>query len=237
MKIKCIIIDDEPIARKGLRKYIDNIDFLELVGECENALNADTMLKQNPEIDLLLLDINMPKLSGLDFLKTLKNPPMVILTTAYSEYAIEGFKLDVIDYLLKPISFEAFVKAANKAYDFFSLKRKETKKEYFFIKTNNVFIKIFLNDIVYIQGLKDYVHIFTSTNKYITLINLKNIENQLQSDNFLRVHKSYIISKSKVDSIQYNKIKINDISIPIGKSYREVVYNEIIGNKLIRRCI
>lgn len=237
--ITCLIIDDEPIAREGLQGYVDQIPFLKLVGIGKNALEANDLLAKE-SVDLIFLDIQMPQVSGLDFLKSLRHPPSVIFTTAYREYALDGFELDVLDYLVKPISLQRFMKAANKAQEFFKFQKQGGPKNsgdapYFFIKTDRKYIKVYFEDILYVEGLKDYVFIHTPNEKHLVLISLKNVENQLPSDRFMRVHRSYIVALDKVQEMEGNLLKINSAEIPLSKNLRDVVYERLIGQKLWKR--
>jgi DNA-binding LytR/AlgR family response regulator len=195
--MNCVIIDDEPLAREGLASYVREVDFLQLTGTCENPLELIKLL-DHQSIDLIFLDIQMPKMNGIDFLKIMQKPPMVIITTAYPSYALEGFQLNVLDYLLKPITFDRFFKSANKAKDYHRLlnsstqpgaQKAETGENYFFIKCGNKYEKIYFDDILYVEGMQNYVTIFTGKGKYITLLNLKSLEQNLDSKLFIRVHK------------------------------------------------
>ncbi len=234
MKIRSIIVDDEPLAREGLQNYVANISFIQLEGVCENAIQANELLKKGKTIDLMFLDIHMPKISGLDLLKSLKNPPMIIITTAYPNFALDGYALDVLDYLIKPISFERFLKAVNKANDYFLLKnnKQETssvaKTDYFFIKCNNRFEKITVSDLLFIEGLQNYISLQTHNNSYITLMPLKEIEKMLAEDDFIRVHKSYIVATSKIDAIEGNEIIIAKKRIPISREKKDAVIAKIL---------
>lgn len=238
--LKCIIIDDEPLAREGLASYVREVDFLHLTGICENPLELVTRLDQQPA-DLLFLDIQMPKMSGIDFLKIVPNPPMVIITTAFPSYALEGFQLNVLDYLLKPITFDRFFKSANKAKDYHRLLSKsdsqkaETVDDYFFVKCSSKYEKIHFADILYVEGLENYVTIVTDKNKYVTLLNLKSLEQNLASNSFIRVHKSYLVALSKIDSIEGNEIFIQSSRIPISRHYRDQVMTKILTNKIWKK--
>ncbi len=187
MKLNCLIVDDEPIARKGLDEYVKEIDFLHLVGSCENALKAGAFLNES-RIDLILLDIQLPKLSGIEFLKTLKNPPMVIFTTAYSDYALEGYALDIIDYLVKPIPFERFLKAVQKAHDFFELKQRAESNsappDFFFVKCDHKFEKVNYSEVLYVEAMQNYTIIHTTNRKMIAYLTFTGMESQLPSDRF-----------------------------------------------------
>src|SRR5688500_6890124 len=198
MTLNCLIIDDEPLARKGLKEYIADVDFLHLAGEFDNPLKATAALSDQP-VHLLFLDIHMPKISGIDFLKTLQHPPLVILTTAYPQYALEGFDLSVLDYLLKPISFDRFYKAVLKAKDHYQSRQtaaapatqQESRDDYIFIKTDNKLVKIAYRDILFVEALQNYVAIHTQEKKYITYLTFTSIEESLPADRFLKIHKSY----------------------------------------------
>ncbi|MEZ4888784.1 MAG: LytTR family DNA-binding domain-containing protein [Chitinophagales bacterium] len=235
--MQCLIVDDEYLALQLLESYISKIPSLQLIDKCSNALQALEVLR-NQTIDLLFLDIQMPDLTGLELLKTLPHPPMVIFTTAYSDYAIEGYELNVLDYLLKPIAFERFVKAVNKAKTLFTLQNKDISiqnnsitsnepiKNYMMVKADYKNLKVRFEDILYIEGLKEYVSIYTSTGKrIITHSTMKNMESNLPPHQFMRIHKSYIISLPKVEAIVGNMIEINKQEIPIGRSYRSVVFD------------
>ncbi|MCP3931392.1 MAG: response regulator transcription factor [Bacteroidetes bacterium] len=241
MKIKCIIVDDEALARKGLEKYVKEIDFLELKGTCKNALEANSLINQE-KIDLLFLDIEMPMLSGIDFLKSLKHSPKVIFTTAYSEYAIDSFEFDVIDYLVKPISFERFLQASNKAYRSMSnsnspdsLEVEKKEKEFIFIKTDKQLVKVFLHEILFVQAMQNYSRVTTSDTSLLTLIPLKKVNDFLPETDFTQVHKSYIISRSKIDAIVGNQIIIGDYKIPIARSMREEVIGQLVGKRILKK--
>jgi len=239
MKLNCLIIDDEPIARKGLEEHVQEIEFLNCIASCENALKASTYLNEQ-KIDLLYLDIHMPKVTGIDFLKSLKNPPLAILTTAYSDYALEGYTLDVIDYLVKPITFERFLKASQKAMEFFQLKSNATKysasrADYFFVRCDRKFEKVFFRDVSYVEGLQNYAVIHLHDRKLITYITLTSLENQLPKDEFLKVHKSFLISVPHVKAIEGDEIIIGDARIPISRNLREQVTHQILGNRLFKR--
>jgi DNA-binding LytR/AlgR family response regulator len=240
MKLSSIIIDDEPLARKGLREYIQDVDFLELVGEFDNPLKA-TQALTSQQVDLMFLDIHMPKITGIDFLRSLQHPPQVIFTTAYPQYAVEGFDLNVVDYLVKPISFDRFLKAVMKAKDVISKKgivpsSASPAEEYVFIKADNKLVKVFYHDILYIEALQNYVTIHTSNNKkYITYLTFKSMEESLPSDQFIRVHKSYLVSASKIESIEGNCIRIGQHEIPISRTVKEEVLEKLLKGRFLKR--
>lgn len=238
MQLNCLIVDDEPVARKGLEEYVREVEFLNLVGQCENALKATALLSQH-SVDLLFLDIQMPKLTGIDFLKTLKTPPLVIFTTAYSEYALEGYALDVVDYLMKPITFERFLKAAQKAYDLHCLRNSpgndKVGEDHFFVKCDSKFEKIYFSEVTFVEGLQNYAVIHTITRKLITYITMTSLEHQLPKEQFMKVHKSYIVSVPQVKAIEGNEILIGQARIPISRNLKDEVVNHILGNKLFKR--
>jgi len=232
MKIRTIIVEDEPLAREGLKSYIREIDSLELCAVCENALDANEVLKEEKP-DLMFLDIQMPKITGIDFLKSLQSPPMVILTTAYPNYALQGFELDVVDYLVKPYPFDRFLKAVNKAKDLYHLKQhpKEypSTKDAMFLKVDNVLKRVILNDIIYIEGMENYVALHTKEGRMITLMTMKSMEETLPTENFLRVHKTYIISKNHVKGIEGNEIDMGKVKIPMSRNRRNEIIDELVG--------
>ncbi|MFZ4522381.1 MAG: LytR/AlgR family response regulator transcription factor [Bacteroidales bacterium] len=228
MNIRCLIIDDEPLAQRVIERYAENVPFLEIVQMCNSAIEAIDVL-HNVEVDLLFLDINMPRLSGMDFLKTLKNPPLVIITTAYAEFAIQGYELDVVDYLMKPFAFDRFYKAIQKAEELIRGKEhryadvKEPEKQddtFIFIKSSKKTYKVNLEDILYIEALGDYVKIYTTEKMIISYQSLKNIETLLPATSFPRIHKSFIIAMSRIDLIEGNHVKIKDRLIPIGTNFK-----------------
>jgi len=236
--MNCVIIDDEPLAREGIANYIREIDFLQLTGTCENPVELMRLLDQHP-VDLIFLDIQMPKMNGLDFLKIVQQPPMVIITTAFPSYALEGFQLNVLDYLLKPITFDRFFKSVKKAKDYHQLINRqdnnvkpEKETDYFFIKCGSKYEKIVFDDILYVQGMQNYITIYTRKDKYITLLNLKDLEQNLDSKSFIRVHKSYIVSISKIEGIEGNEVRIQSHKIPVSRNYHEQVIEQVVKKKL-----
>ena len=228
MNIRCLIIDDEPLAQRVIERFAGNIPFLEVVGKCNSAFEAIDLLHLHA-VDLLFLDINMPGMSGMDFLKTLKNPPLVIVTTAYAEFAIQGFELDVVDYLMKPFGFDRFNKAIQKVEELiqgrgqrYSEPREAEKHEdaFIFIKSSKKTFKVNLDEILYIEALGDYVKIYTNDRMIISYQSLKNIETLLPAGAFPRIHKSFIIALSRIDLIEGNHVKIRDRLVPIGTNFR-----------------
>lgn len=240
IKIKCLVVDDEPVARKGIAGYVEQASFLELAGTCKSALEANDLLRQE-EVDLLFMDIQMPGLTGTDFMRALSNPPAVIFTTAYREYAIDGFELNALDYLVKPISFQRFLKSANKALTHFEMLRRQNAPveseeiDHFFIKNDGQFIKIKLDDVLYFESEKDYVFIYTKKKRYLNLISLKQLEKQLPSDQFIRVHRSFIVALDKIELMEGHKLIIQDKEIPVSRNSQEMVYNRLVQGKLWKR--
>jgi DNA-binding LytR/AlgR family response regulator len=238
MKLKCIIIDDEPVARKILQEFIEEIDYLELTGQAENPLKAMSLINDN-NIDIIFLDINMPKISGMEFLKTSKLPAKVIMTTAYADHAVEAFGLEVFDYLVKPIAFDRFLKACNRAKE--TVKSTEiqpaprNRADHFFIKCNNQIEKILYNDLVYAEAMLNYVMLHTTTKKMMVYVTIKSLEEQLPSDIFIKVHKSFIVNISKIKSIEGSILDIGSEKITISQNLREKVINEIVKDKMIKR--
>ena len=222
---RCMIIEDEPLAQNVLKKYIDDVPSLDLIAVCGNALEASEIV-QSKNIQLLFLDINLPKLSGINFLKTLPEPPMVIFTTAYPEFAVDGFELDAIDYLVKPFSFERFLKAINKALNKINRQPGNTTEDritddFIFLKADKKVYKINLDDILYAEATGDYVKVITREGQHVANITLKKLQEELPSNSFIRVHKSFLISASKIKFFEGNYIKVGQTDIPIGAAYRE----------------
>lgn len=221
--LRCMAVDDEPLALDLLEDNIRQVGFLTLVGRFSNAIEAIERL-QIEEVDLLFLDVQMPGLTGIQLLKNLKNKPMVIFITAYKNYAIEGFELDVLDYLVKPVPFERFLKSATKALEYHNLSKKEQKKrEYLFVNADYTLLKVTIKDIVFIEGLKDYIKIFltSSARPVITRLSMKSVEEALPSEHFIRTHKSYIVSIDHVISIRKNRIKLGDKDVPLSDHYKD----------------
>src|SRR5688572_10105374 len=236
MKLRTLIVDDEPLARKGMDEYTHEVPFLELAGRCASAAQASTFLADG-HIDLLLLDIQMPRLSGVDFLKTLASPPMTIFTTAYTEYAVEGYALDVIDYLVKPIPFDRFLKAVQKAHDFHQVRhaKDSVAQDYFFVKSNGRYERIFFADILFVESMQNYVIIHLPAQKHIVYMTLAGIQEQLPADEFLKVHKSFVVAPAKVNSIDNNELLIGQHRIPVSRTLRDEVVKRIMGNNLLQR--
>ncbi|MBO9199669.1 MULTISPECIES: LytR/AlgR family response regulator transcription factor [Niastella] len=231
--IRCLIVDDEPPAREIIRRYVQEIPTLQLMGECANAIQVLTILQQQP-IDLLFLDIRMPQLNGTDFIKTLQHPPKVIFTTAFSEYALEGYELDVVDYLMKPIRFDRFLKAVNKAFPLNNaapvlktvapLVPEEKKNESFvYFRADRKMVKVMLDDIFYIESMKDYIKVHTVQGVIITKQSISSVEAMLPAKLFVRTHRSFIVSINKIKSFTNELVEIDKTDIPIGKLFRNGV--------------
>lgn len=231
MNIRCIIVDDEPLAREGMELLVKEAGFLQLQASCSNAMEANTVLASG-QIDLMFLDIEMPRLRGTDFLKSLSVKPLVIITTAYPHFALEGFELNVLDYLVKPITPERFLQSVNRARTMLQSSQREA--DHLFIKTTNGFEKISYVDILFIEGAQNYITIHTIRGKFMTLATIKATESQLPLGRFLRVHKSYIVAADKIQSLSGNELVCGQQGIPVSKQYREELMN-LISKRLIRK--
>ena len=235
--LRCLAVDDEPLALDLLEDNISKLPYLQLVAKCSNPMEALQVL-QTEKIDLMFLDIQMPGLTGLQFIQSLQEKPMIILVTAYEKFALEGFNLDVIDYLVKPVSMDRFVKACNKAYDLYQLRNKAENKEtanepeYFFVNVDYSLVKINFSDIRYVEGLKDYIkiHLQNSSRPVITRMAMKNIEEQLPVSKFIRIHKSYIVSVDHISAVRKNSVFIGEMELPVGDIYREAIV-ELTGRQ------
>ena len=227
--IRCLIVEDEPLARQIISRYVQQVPTLQLTGECANAIQAFTFLQQQ-SVDLMFLDIRMPQLNGTDFLKTLQNPPKVIFTTAYPDYALESYELDAVDYLMKPITFERFLKAINKAGET-GIARPDTRtvpeekktESFVYFRADRKMIKVMLQDILYVESMKDYVKIFTVDNTIVSRQSISSVEAMLPEKEFIRTHRSFIVSLQKIRSFTQELIEIEKAEIPIGKIYRNTV--------------
>ena len=245
--IRCLIVDDEPLALHVLEDYLSKIPYLQLVKSTTNPIEALTLVQER-NVDLVFLDVQMPELTGIQFLRIANGKAKVILTTAYPQYALEGYELDVIDYLLKPIAFDRFFKAVQKAQAVLqpatapaatvttpaeaAPAQQDFLSDFIFVKTEHKIQKVYLNDILFIEGLKDYISIFTANERIITLQNMKKMEDALPAKHFIRVHKSYIVSINKIDSIERSRISIGDKIIPVGDTYRDDFFKIIDGKNI-----
>ncbi|MCP3931394.1 MAG: response regulator transcription factor [Bacteroidetes bacterium] len=230
-KLKCLIVDDERLAQELLERYIQKIPSLEMVASCSTALEAMQYLSQK-KIDILFLDIQMPDLTGIEFLRSIKNQPATIFTTAYSEYALEGYELSIVDYLLKPIEFERFFQAVGKAMNSLqknlpnsmvdSRPNKAIEEDYFFIKTDNKIVRVAFDDVLFIEALQKYIRIYTIDKKVVSLLSLSKMEAVMPAHQFIRIHRSYIINIDKVDNVERNMVNIKEHQLSISKGQREV---------------
>lgn len=238
-----LLVDDEPLALDVLETFVSRLPDLNLIARCANALEADQALRDH-DIDLMFLDIQMPQLTGIDFLKSLRNPPMVIFTTAYREYALQGFELDALDYLLKPIGFDRFIKAINKARDMYKQRKGEVMEktdieaadDHVYVKADKKLMRIEYDDIIYIEGLKDYVIIRCAETRTIALQTMKSLEEKLPAGRFRRIHRSFIVSMDKIISIEANGVEVREKDkirlLPVGKNYRDELLEEIEKRRL-----
>lgn len=244
MKMSCLIVDDEPVARQGMEEYVGQTSYLQWVASCENVLKASAVMNEQ-RVDLLLLDIHMPRVSGIEFLKALRHPPMTIFTTAYSDYALEGYVLDVVDYLVKPITLERFLRATQKAYEIHQLRQIAQQSvefaqgseqvPYFFVKCDNRYEKVLFSEVRYIEALQNYVVIHTTGKKLITYLTLSGIEAQLPKDHFIKVHKSFVVSIAAIHAIDGSDLLVGASRIPISRNLKDEVVSRILGNNLFRR--
>jgi DNA-binding LytR/AlgR family response regulator len=266
MLLKAIIVDDEPVARKVLREYIEDIDYLELAGMAENPLKADALMAEK-RIDLLFLDINMPKLTGIEFLRAGGggHHPLVIITTAYAEYALDGFELDVVDYLVKPISFERFLKACGKARSRYAERESGTRKpgadgpagrgadgpagersgggagvggqaaDHFFVKCGDSLEKIVYGELLYVEAMMNYIVLHTVSRKHIAYLTLKGMLTQLPASHFVQVHKSFIVNREMVSSIRGNMLQLGPATVPVSQHFYEAAMREILRDKIVKR--
>jgi len=242
VKLNCVIVEDEPLARNLMIDYVSKVPTLNLVQACSNPLAVIEVLRNNP-VDILFLDVQMPEITGISLLKVLQKRPLVILTTAYSEYALEGYELDVADYLLKPITFERFLKAIDRVtqrlesrvgpdHDKSEKASQESGKAFVFVKDGTKLVKIMLDDILYVEGLKDYVTIHTKTQKVVSLQRLKTLEDQLPPDKFIRIHNSFIVALNAIDVIHKGDVQIRDVMLPVGETYKKSFREFIDRNRM-----
>ena len=242
MLLKAVIVDDEPVARKVIKEYIEDIEYLELAGMAENPLKADALLQEG-QVHLLFLDINMPKLSGIEFLRASagrSHQPMVIITTAYAEYALDGFELDVVDYLVKPFSFERFLKACNKARSKFSERfaaerPAEGRPDHFFVKCGGSLEKVLYDELEYVEALTNYIVLHTTGRQLIVYLTLKGVLGHLPAERFIKVHKSFIVNKDSIRSIRGNTLQLGTAEIPVSQHFFEAAMQEILKDRVIKR--
>ena len=242
--IYAIIVDDEPLAQDILETYLERIPQIEPIAKCNNAFEANEVLQHN-DVDLMFLDINMPQLTGTDFLRGLQDPPVTIFTTAYPNYALDGFELNALDYLVKPISTDRFLQACNRAIEQAELKQtaqagavveEDSTPEFFFVKADKKLVRVNIADIVYVEGLKDYVIIRMPNDRVITLQTMKSLDERLPNKDFQRIHRSYIVNLNRIEALQGNMVEVKEkgktTNLPVGKSYRDVLASRIENFKL-----
>lgn len=238
-KLRCLIVDDEPIAIDGLAYYVSKLDFLDIIQTCSSAIEADNILRNN-KIDLMFLDINMPNLSGIDFLENLNDAPLTILTTAYSEYALDGYRLNVVDYLLKPIGFKRFFQAVSKAKDIFKSQllledNEEHIQSNLYVRQGDAFTHILWKDILYVEGMQNYVRLHFNDKSLTVHQTMISLEQMLPGNIFFRIHRSYIVNVNHIDSVSGNRIFINDKELPISVAKRDNFYSTVVYNNLISK--
>jgi len=239
MKLNCLIIDDEPIARKLLQEYIEETDFLVLTGTAENPLKATGIINNN-DIDLIFLDVNMPKMTGFQFLRSAVNLPMVIMTTAYGQYALEGFEMAVVDYLVKPFSLDRFLKASQKALELKTLRQKQASPEkneadHFYVKCEGKIERVLYIELMYIEAMANYVTLYTLHKKLVVYLTIKGIHEKLPAEKFMQVHKSYIVNTGLISNIEGNMININGTKIGIGLSFYDEVMERLLKGRFYKR--
>jgi DNA-binding LytR/AlgR family response regulator len=238
MTISCLIIDDEPMARKLLQEYIEETDFLVLAGVAENPVKAMGLIKELA-VDLIFLDVNMPKMNGIEFIRSSANLPMVIMTTAYGQYALEGFEMAVIDYLVKPFSLERFLKATQKALDLKLLKNKalpvNTSTDHFYVKCNGKVVRVNCDELLYIEGMSNYITLYTNNGKLVVYLTIKGILDKLPTNNFVQVHKSVVVNIDKISSIDGNMLYIGDHKVAIGANFSDEAMKKILGDRFLKR--
>jgi len=224
--MKCIIVDDEPLGIDVLESYVKKMPDLDLIGTCNNALEASEFLK-NHKVDLMFLDIQMPEITGLEFMRSIANPPLVVFCTAYPDFAVEGFELNAIDYLLKPVGFDRFIKTIERAREYMTLKKNDAveapdlENDHIFIKSNQKQVKLSYDQIMYVEAFADYVKLYTPEKRYITLQTMKNMEQKLPKEKFIRVHRSFIVGIKYIHSFNSSELEIGTVKIPVGKNYKD----------------
>ena len=233
MKTRCLIVDDEPLARELIRGHVLKLENFEIVAECDNAMKAMEALR-NHNVDLMFLDIKMPQMTGIDFLKTLRRPPKVIITTAFSQYALDGFELDVVDYLMKPVTFERFFKSVNKYFQSGNSESVEvdggkgtTEDAFIYVKENKKVIKIYMKEIHFIEGLNEYIRIHTDNRRVVVKSSLQGIESKLPQEQFIRIHKSYIVSIPRIRAFNATTIELENAKLRIGRNYKNQVFSAL----------
>jgi DNA-binding LytR/AlgR family response regulator len=231
MRISCITVDDVKLNRDVMTDLVNSIDFLHSLGSFENALSAMSALNEL-EPDAMFLDIEMPDITGFEFLKSLTNPPITVITTSHKEFAVEGFEMNVFDYLVKPITRERFAKCAARLYEHFKAEKKSLLTDQLFIKAGNKFVRIKLGEIQYVEAMGDFVVVYSEKGKYVTLQNLKGFLSQLPEEQFMRIHRSYVVPIGRIDAIEGNTVRIQNHQIPIGDSYRSHVLKLLLGKKI-----
>jgi len=238
MMIKCIAVDDEPLALSLMEDYISKVSYLQLVAKCSDAFEAQKALQQN-EVDLIFIDIQMPGLTGLQFIQSLTSRPMIILVTAYEKFALEGFNLNVVDYVLKPVELARFMQASNKALELYELKHQSkdssaNKPEYFFVNVDYSLLKVMFSDIMWIEGLRDYVkiHLKSSSKPLMVRMTVKAVEDELPASNFKRIHRSYVVAINSISSIRKGSVFIGEMELPVGDTYKEVI-NQLTGKNTL----
>jgi len=236
--IRCLVVDDEPLAREGLINYIEQLDYLQLVGEAKDPVEASNIISQQ-EVDVLFLDIQMPKITGLDYLRSLSNPPTVIITTAYPSYALEGFELSVLDYLVKPITFARFMQSTEKAKNKFAqaegAAKDQNKQDHFFIKVDSKYEKIFYDEILFIEAMQNYIKIVSAEGHHLSLLSMKALLKELPESQFIQVHKSYIVNIDGIRTIDGNQLLIEDRKIPISRGLKTELIPKLMKGRLIKK--
>ncbi len=236
--MKCLIVDDEPLAIDVIKSHLSSYKDFELVGTCSNAIQAAEVLKSK-DVDLVFLDIQMPEVTGIEFVRSLENPPLIVFTTAYAEFAVEGFELDAIDYLLKPISKDRFDKAIVKAKEYYNLKNgnevdnTELEDEFIFVKANQKLIKISYDDILYVEAFADYVKIYIPEKRIVTLQTMKKMENKLPADKFCRIHRSFIVGLKHIESYNTSEVGVGGKRLPIGKNFKDKFMDLMKSNNIL----
>lgn len=234
MEIKCIITDDEPLARKGIKGYIEKTDFLCLTGECENAIELNNLLKKDT-VDVIFLDVEMPGLTGMEFLASMENLPKIIIVSAYEQYALKGYELNVFDYLLKPVSYQRFLKSVNKLHAAIEKEEKTNKADYIFIKVNKKTKKMMLKDILFIESMENYVQVHTVVSKEMVYCTLKMISESLPSEKFIQIHRCYIVNVEHIQAVEGSRLEVGSHVLPMSRSMKDSIYSKFITGNFIAR--